>query len=149
MDIFFDENGLIIPNDPIETDMITLEEKLVFNGHRRELYEIYQNYVIDLKTLINEPIEQWINGSFVTLKEKPNDIDTVSFIPYKVFNTIEADLQTLKKAYKPFLDAYHVCDYPETHPYFVRTKTDKAEWLFLYWQVRNSKLHKGFLKINL
>jgi hypothetical protein len=124
-----------------------IEQYLVFNLHRRQQFEQYLHYLDESKTLINTPFEQWIDGSFATLKDKPNDIDVVTFVPSEVYLTEEKQLTQLKKAFYPTLDLYHVCNYDEKHRNFAYTQSDRFEWLHLFSRIRGQKFSKGFIKI--
>ena len=71
----FDEHGHLSPYKIIE---ITLSEfeTLFVNGvgdinHRKELFEQYLKFVVDLKSAFESPFYQWIDGSFITTKEQP------------------------------------------------------------------------------
>lgn len=54
---------------------------------REKLIQGLQKYIKDLKSL-KLPFELWIDGSFVTNKMNPNDIDLVVLIPEQVCNKL-------------------------------------------------------------
>ncbi len=145
--ITFDLKGNLQSGQPIEVILEDIEQYFVFNLHRRQQFEQYLHYVDTLKTLINAPFEQWIDGSFATLKEKPNDIDVVTFIPSDIYFKEEKQLTQLKKAFYPTLDLYHVCNYNENHRNFTHSKSDRLEWMHLFSRIRGQKFNKGFIKI--
>ena len=145
--IAFDSMGNLLSGQPIEINLADLEQYFVFNLHRRQQFEKYLDYIDELKTLIDMPFEQWVNGSFATLKDKPQDIDIVSFIPFSMYQKQEKQLEQLKKAFYPSLDVYHICNYPENHRNFVHSHSDRIEWLHLFSRVRGQKFSKGFIKI--
>ena len=69
---------------------------------------------------ITPQFEQWINGSFVTTKENPNDIDFVTFIDSTIFKQNEAKLEEFWSfaLEDEGLDAYIVKIYPTDSPLF-------------------------------
>ncbi len=145
--ITFDSKGNLQSGKPIDINLDELEQYFVFNLYRRQQFEQYLNYLGELKTIIAVPFEQWVDGSFATLKEKPNDIDVVSFVPFEVYLSEEKRLAQLKKTFYPTLDLYHVCDYEKTHSNFIYSQSDRIEWLHLFSRIRGQKLNKGFIKI--
>lgn len=145
--ITFDLKGNLPSGEPIEINLKDLEHYFVFNLHRRHQFEQYLDYINELKNIINTPFEQWVNGSFITLKEKPKDIDVVSFVPSTIYQKQENQLAQIKKTFYPILDAYHICNYPENHRNFVYSQSDRIEWLHLFSRIRGQKLNKGFIKI--
>jgi hypothetical protein len=144
--IQFDNRGFLKPNAAIETDFRTFEETFVFNPHRQQLFEQYLNYLNELKKIVKTPFEQWIDGSFVSKKPIPNDIDILSFIPSPIYSLEETRLYELKQNSKPTIDAYYICQFPENHRRFVETNGDYYYWLNQFTKDRR-KNSKGFIKI--
>jgi hypothetical protein len=142
----FDNKGYLKPNSSIEIDLNTLKEIFTFNPYRLQLFEQYIAYLNQLKSIIDTPFEQWIDGSFVSKKLKPNDIDIVSFVPSSIYTLKDMDLYALKQAFKPQIDAYYICSFPENHPKFAETKGDYFYWLNQFTKDRQ-KNSKGFIKI--
>jgi hypothetical protein len=100
----------------------------------------------------------WIDGSFVeTKKHRPNDIDFVSFIYYKLYENLLQLIVTrfekdgAKKFYGKLLDAYVVPVYPDNHSQIFITKEEELYWLHLFNKTRYNKegkrYMKGFIKI--
>lgn len=142
----FDSKGYLKPASPIEVDLKTLEETFVTNPYRQQLYEHYMAYLNELKNTIHGSFEQWIDGSFVSKKLKPNDIDILTFVPSPVYLLTDAHLYELKQKYKPQIDAYYICKFPENHLRFAETKGDYFYWLNQFTKDRQ-KNSKGFIKI--
>ncbi len=144
--IQFDNKGYLKPNSAIEVDLRTFEETFVNNSYRQQLFDYYIAYLNELKNIIDTPFEQWIDGSFVSKKLKPNDIDILSFVPNSIYSAKDVDLYELKKQFKPQIDAYYLCTFPENHPKFAETKGDYFYWLNQFTKDRQ-KNSKGFIKI--
>jgi hypothetical protein len=101
----FDTKGYLKPASPIEVDFKMFEEIFVTNPYRQQLYEHYIAYLNELKNTIDGHFEQWIDGSFVSKKLKPNDIDILTFVPSSIYTLVDAHLYELKQQYKPQIDA--------------------------------------------
>ena len=147
MKLQFDDFGNLFPYKIITISLDDFEENFVFNEHRKQLFESYLQIIIDLKAIGIEHFTHWINGSYTTLKFAPNDIDIVTLIDYRLYNTYEKELLDLKKRYVGTLDFYFLIDYPQTHKNINRTQFDKTEWRFLFSTDRRKK-SKGFISIN-
>lgn len=114
--IEFNNQGYITPADSVETDFENFEKTFVFNEQRQIIFQEYLVFLGELKTLNIGSFYQWINGSFTTLKTNPNDIDVVTFIPYKEYQEIETELWNLKQTFRNrAVDAYFIAIYPEEH----------------------------------
>ncbi|MCU0349195.1 MAG: hypothetical protein MUC59_19810, partial [Saprospiraceae bacterium] len=108
-------------------------------------------------TISQSSIPTWINGSYTTQKENPNDIDVVYFLEHSLAQKHEISLLE-RFSYPESLifygvDAYLVRLFPENHQHHFRTKSDKMYWLSKFTRTRkNSRgtFHKkGFLEINI
>jgi hypothetical protein len=71
----------------------------LYNEHRIMLWENYQEYTKQLTQIVGTDFYQWINGSFTTKKEYPQDIDLVNFLDYVTFEKTEKNLLNLKKVF--------------------------------------------------
>ena len=84
--LYFDKNGNLHPYEPIPADMEILKTEFVDNINseiRLRHYKKLEKYLTELKGLIVEDIIIWVNGSYVTKKKNPKDIDIVVFIPWQ------------------------------------------------------------------
>jgi hypothetical protein len=148
----FDEFGNLIPYKIIEIDLGTFEQKFVWNEHRKMLFDEYVNLIVELKNLGINNFFQWINGSFVTQKEKPNDIDIVTFIDFRLHEQKHQALQDLKRKFEN-LDTYYVKIYPQNHKLHKIYEIDRKEWIFQFSLSRKDtrtgkSKSKGFVQIN-
>jgi hypothetical protein len=78
--INFDVNGNIIPYEIIECSSGNLQENFTFNGHREAIFAEYLTFCDVIKSIGVEEFYQFIDGSFITQKEFPKDIDVVTFV---------------------------------------------------------------------
>lgn len=88
MELVFDEKGNLKPYKAIEADLKIFESTFATNELRKDLYDKYLNYLLDLKKVIGQETNfyQWLNGSYVSKREKPQDIDLVTFIDFQVYD---------------------------------------------------------------
>lgn len=143
----FDEYGNLTPDQPIESDLGEVEAVFVFNGHREALFNRLKLFFEDISSVGCDPVEIWLDGSFATRKNKPNDIDLVLFVDYQIFDMLEVRLWELKKLYKKEIDAYFVSVYPETHELNRLTKSDRIYWLNQFSDDRLGR-KKGIIQIH-
>ncbi len=155
----FDPNGYLQPDKEIETTIAEFETIFVTSfpqsATRRQLFDNYRQYVEELQRLFTGGFYQWVNGSYVTRKVNPNDIDVVTFVDYRLYTGKEQELRQSKGfeyKKKTGLDAYYVATYPQEHPKHGIMQLDQMDWLYAFSRTRpqpNGKQYsKGFLKIN-
>nr|WP_147300368.1 hypothetical protein [Dyadobacter luteus] len=103
--------------------------------------------MVELKQITTDDVVFWIDGSFVTQKTKPNDIDVVVFVNFQYFKSKQNQLSALKES-QEFVDLYYVKVFPEDHPNFHLTKLDKLDWLHFFTTDRKNK-RKGFIELTI
>jgi hypothetical protein len=131
----FDSWGYLTPDQPIAATLTAFQETFGFNAHRQALLSQHADLLRDLHQLGLAGAEQWVNGSFVTQKPMPNDLDLVTFIPFQQYNQVERELRERLTAYSR-LDAYAVRVFPDDHPSHFLTNLDRVEWLSLFTRSR-------------
>ena len=149
MKLKFDEKGHLLPYEKIEINIEEFEEFFIKNFNsdstRNEIYKSYKRYVSDFKKKITPNFSQWIDGSFVTQKMNPNDIDFVTLIDHEIYNekrTLIDGHFRLKEAKKIYnVDAYTVEIYNEDHNKYSISKID-----LVYWDNWFSKTKKDWTK---
>ncbi|WP_028526667.1 DUF6932 family protein [Runella limosa] len=74
----FDAFGNLFPYEIIHIDRARFEKIFVDNfsisTSRRPIFNNYLAFIDVLKNNLQTPFYQWIDGSFVTSKQNPNDI---------------------------------------------------------------------------
>jgi hypothetical protein len=149
----FDFDGHLKPygaiNIPLEHLKVTLGAYFAHTKHREELLIHYLVLLEELLELLDFPAIQYLDGSFVTSKFLPRDLDLVTFIDYRDFEAHENEIKTLLERNKKLnLDCYFEKLYPEGHKHFFRFQSDLLYWESLFSKTREKK-RKGFLKIEL
>lgn len=93
MELIFDERGNLQPYEKIKLTLDEFEaffiDKFPNNNQRKQIFNNYLEFVNDFSTQVSSHFIQWINGSFVTTKEYPNDIDFVTIISHEIFESKE------------------------------------------------------------
>lgn len=156
--ISFDSKGNIKPYRPIISTVDELEENFVVgikSVTRKENFDKYIKYSNDLKKVLQvDQLRQWVNGSFVTKKINPKDIDLVTFVDSKLLHNLKDKVNAFRpeEAWSIYgVDAYLV----EVHPVGSKgrkyTDSDTLYWLDLFGSTRTNrkgqKFKKGFLEI--
>ncbi len=159
----FDDYGNLFPYKLIETDIETFERIFVANfknsDRRKMLFQNYLSYIHDFKNQISENFYQWIDGSFVTSKLNPNDIDIVTFVSaenYEKNSSKLVDFQGDRIKKEQELDCYFVKEYPVEHKnYELITHLDYVYWLDFFSKAKPKpnartvkKYAKGIIQIN-
>ncbi len=115
MQFIFNTDDLYLataPN-PLSCTLADIEHFFCFNEHRKQIFEQYKCYCYDLQNTLNANFYQYVDGSFISKKEHPNDIDVVSFAPTQG-STQDAKLtkftpfEGVKEKYGDVVDAYLV-----------------------------------------
>jgi hypothetical protein len=157
----FDIRGNL--TETVEMTLSEFQETFVSKWHKENttryaIYDVFETYIADFKTLIAPNFTMWIDGSFVeNKKHRPNDVDFVSFIDFKLYENHLKLIETrfekygAKKFYGKLLDAHVVPIYPDNHRRVFITKEEELAWLHLFSKTRPNKegiRHlKGFIKI--
>lgn len=133
----------------IETELVlpfstSITRSLIFEGYRRHHRELEATGI---------SIDQFVDGSFVTNKNNPGDVDLVCFY---LANDVEALSDTKKGVLHAllggratratrFCDAYSCSMVPESDPLFARTRARRKYWLGEFGFDRNDKA-KGIVR---
>ena len=92
-----------------------------------------------MKIILNDEFTVWINGSFVTQKVNPKDIDIVVFVNYEHLRSKEILLSSFKEKQES-VDLYYVKVFPENHENFELTRFDYLHWFYFF--TSNRKIRK-------
>lgn len=150
----FDIHGNLTPYEVIKMNLADLEEGFVNSFPdsitRARLFQNFSEYLFGLRQLVDESIIVWVDGSYITNKKNPRDVDFVTFIDYKKFeaNEIEVDrLRLFRNNTELGLDGYFVVIYPAHHQKNVLYEADKIQWLYQFGRSRSDR-SKGIIEIN-
>ena len=126
------------------------------DSNRLELTARFEKYLNELTQFTRFSFFIWVNGSFVSKKPNPADIDFIVFLDYRDYEANEKLIDgrfSSKHARTIFgVDAYVVCEFPASHPKHVFTISDHTYWLHLFSTTKASrakpKFSKGFVQLN-
>lgn len=141
----FDNNGNLFPYKAHTTDLNEFEAVFGFDQRRKLLLSTLSTFIIGVQSIIPDDFTIWVDGSFVTQKHNPNDIDIVVFINFQHFESKENQLTALKER-QEFVDLYYVKVFPNDHPNFDLTQFDKLDWFHFFTSDRKNK-RKGFIEL--
>lgn len=154
----FNHSGLLVPDNKISSTIEELEEEFVMNiptTRRIEIFESYVKYNEEFKKVCKlEVLNQWINGSYVTKKNNPGDIDLLTFLDFETISQLGSKLDDFKYPNSELIygvDAYIIETYPENHKDRFKFVSDKAYWMDRFTKtrrIRGNRLSKGFLEIS-
>lgn len=141
----FDNNGNLFPYQPNAITFDEFEIVFGFDDHRKLLLTKLSDFIKELKSIVHDDIQLWVDGSFVTKKENPKDIDVVVFIGFQHIESHHVHLATLKEK-QEFVDLYYVKVFPDDHTNYQLTQLDRLDWLHFFVTDRRNK-RKGFIEL--
>ena len=151
----FDERGLLTPATMVSLTIAEFGELFVTafpdSSTRRAIFASYQQFIEQFSQQVCNTFTHWIDGSFVTNKLNPNDIDIVVMIDDSVYDVRQSVIDNsfrLDGAQRlfPGLDVYTVrCYRPESRAYYI-TECDLAYWYHWFTQTRPNRFGKHFRK---
>lgn len=149
----FDESGHI---QPAHAHLMNLQQvEILFvdafptSVTRPRLFNNFLQYIDRFQDEVFPYFEQWIDGSFVTQKLNPKDIDMVTFLDYRIW---EKRSDTILDSFWSFslenegIDAYLVAVYPENHRHYPIYLSERALWRERFSSDRDS-YKKGFVEL--
>ncbi len=104
----------------------------------------------DLAKLTTKNFYQWIDGSFISTKINPKDIDIVTILNFEDYEKNKADLSqkfishNARKQYE--VDANIVSEYPENHKKHFFTQSDLLYWMNLFEKTKVNRRKQQFKK---
>lgn len=159
MQLKFTSEGYLSPIGKITTDLSSFEQVFVTafptSTTRPRLWANHLWYIQHFRQEVSHDFVQWLDGSFVTLKENPNDIDLVTCIDYKIFEPME-EQKRLEEFWSynledKGLDSYLLGVYPEGHPEYPMYEYNARNWHIRYTNAKTSKKPienvKGYIEI--
>lgn len=155
MSVEFSELGLITPARIVQ--LSTADFYHCFVGafpdstSRPGLYKNWVQYSNELRNLLGVGFTQWVNGSFVTRKLNPNDLDLVSFLPHDFFHRYEEELEEFWSFSRKDegLDAYLLPVYPRHHLRYRQVARYRREWQGRFRRTREFSEKKGFIRLTI
>ncbi len=133
-----------MPNGIITITLSEFEETFCYNARRKRIFENYTIFIEKLNGLGLTHFYQYIDGSFVTTKHYPKDIDFVTFVDFEFFHQNITQMIDFKNEW---LDCFFAPIYPQNHAFNFRNDLEHFEWKCLFGWDREDK-QKGLVQIN-
>ncbi|WP_425423202.1 DUF6932 family protein [Spirosoma spitsbergense] len=123
-----------------------------WNNSRRFLINQLHAFAAELNNLSIIRYTLWIDGSFVTQKEQPKDLDVVVVLPAQAHRQFENALRALRDQFDG-LDLYMVRFISQDEPDHFLYSSDQMEWFFQFTMTKpgrltRQKFPKGFIQID-
>lgn len=155
----FNEYGYLEPGFH-DLDINEIKNRFVLNFNnsstRKDILNDYIEFIDTLEQCGIERAECWIDGSFATQKENPNDIDMVLIINKDILDNVPEDKKSiLYELFTPQLakikyrcDAYVLAKVDEGHSDYNDYFSNRSYWrgLFCFDRKENPK---GIIRTNL
>lgn len=137
MALTFNNHGFIIPSrvltSSIEEFRIEFVDNFPNSRTRQEIFNSFQNYIRDFALEISSTFSILINGSFVTKKQNPNDIDFVLFLDQELFDT---SIDLIERKFDT--DEASIYYTKKIHAFIVRKVEHKKEG---YWEYKVARAY--------
>ncbi len=120
---------------------------------RQVIFENYLGYLDEFQRLITPQFTHWLDGSFMSQKLNPNDLDFVTFIDYTIYEQKEEQIFRIVEKYGYLkLDNYVSQIFPSNHLRYNETNHFKIYWTDLFSSSRrdpetNLQEPRGFIEI--
>jgi len=147
----FDAYGNPTPYDLIPTDLDTVRAVLVdalpHSRTRAQLFAAFLRYLERLRALVGDGFTIWLDGSFVTQKTDPGDVDFVTLLDAERYIRHEHALERLRRA-EPgeLVDPYFLPTYPTGHRLRFVYESNRLDWLEIFGR-GGKKREKGILQL--
>jgi hypothetical protein len=150
----FNDQGLLVPAGPILTDLEVIKRHFVDgfpkSRTRARLFGNFERYISQFQSEVFPWFEVWVDGSFVTRKDNPKDVDVVILLDYRVYSVKikYLDIFFSFSLEKEGIDAYIVPVFPEGHDSFEEFIHESGLWHLRFTENRREG-RKGYLKMNI
>ncbi|QKZ13025.1 DUF6932 family protein [Spirosoma sp. KUDC1026] len=142
----FDQLGYLQPYDIVSADWNTFVEQFGESFQRQEILTRYKSFLDRLRDIVPFRHRHWIDGSFVSKKMQPNDIDVIIFVPHVCFATASGKLKELKEQFRECIDCYFVEVFPPDHNRYEIGRADELDW-YHFLHTDRLKRPKGILEL--
>lgn len=151
----FDEKGLLTPANMASLNTVEFEKMFVSafpdSATRQAIFASYRVFTEQFSNQVCSTFTHWIDGSFVTNKLNPNDLDIVILIDDSIYNVKQLVIDNsfrlagAKRSF-PGLDVYTVrCYQAESREHYI-TEHDLAYWHNWFTRTRPNRFGKRFKK---
>ncbi|TAE22353.1 MAG: hypothetical protein EAZ91_23655 [Cytophagales bacterium] len=151
----FDEYGFLTPYSVIPADIDTLQRVFVSefptSATRQRLFARFEEFTVTLSELLPGGYTQWVDGSFVSQKKDPRDIDVLTFVDYRLHQQHQKQFDALSSWHKTQVQevqAFFVSVYPPDHRQRYLYESDLIQWEFDWSRTRTlPRRKKGIIEL--
>ena len=159
MQIEFDARGNSYPPRLIEMSYVDFEQHFVQNMQasetRQRLCANFNDFIHNFQEKISPVFKIWVDGSFISTKLNPRDIDAVFQLDYKICERQQSVLDsvwfTKAQKFRLGLDLYYSIEYPKTHKRHFISHLNHLYWTDVYGHTRKdneeNNYKKGFIEL--
>ncbi len=157
MSLFLDSLGHLYPYEKITSSVAETSDLFVApypnSTTRKVIFDVYLAYIREFRRTITTEFTHWLDGSFMSPKLNPKDLDCVVFLDYRIFEQKEdAIFNALWKYRDMELDAFISPIYPIGHSLRANTEEKLDYWTRLFSSSRpdpitKMEVPKGFIEI--
>ena len=152
MELVFDVRGFLQPDTKITLSQESFRKVFVEdfgdNEKRNLLYQNLLNYTGNFQKQITPNFAQWIGGSFVSKTSNPRDLDLVTVINYKDFDSHAKKLDQYFRGWgakeRFGVDAYLLIRHPEGSKKHAIYQGDSLYWISLFTKAKKNRAKKSF-----
>jgi hypothetical protein len=159
--LLFDIRGNLQPSEIIPFSWENFNKIFVLDFEdsetRKKLFDNFQGFIHTIQENITPEFTIWVDGSYVSEKQNPRDIDALFLLDFKTCENKKSilDNQYFVKEFKftKGLDLYFSIEYPENHKRHFLSHLNHLYWQDVYGHTRkdiNSKQYtKGFVALKI
>jgi hypothetical protein len=157
----YDIRGNLTPNEIIPMEWDDFVQHFVNDKQnsttRQRLLSNFVVFIEQLQGTITPNFKIWVDGSFISTKLNPRDIDAVFLLPHDIVERKKSvlDNQIFIKEFKysKGLDLYYLVDYPKNHKRHYLTHHTNLYWKDVYGHTRadinEQQFSKGFIELTI
>ncbi len=154
MNLKFDTKGYLIPYERINVKFSEFEEFFVqsfnSNSSRFEILENYKKFIDEFSNQVTPNFTHWIDGSFVTNKVNPRDIDFATLIQHDIYKSkrelIDSNFRLKGGKVNYNVDAYTIEILPQGHKKYGVFEIDLVYWNNWFSKTKKNWAKKSFPK---
>ncbi len=157
----FDKRGNLQPPQKTVLDIPTFEshfvDKFKISNTRKRLWENFKEFSKKIQREVAPQFSVWVDGSFVSLKIDPRDLDAVFWLDLKF---AESKMEILDNHFftkniksRLGLDVFYGIEYPENHKLRFFNEMNQVYWAEIYGHTPcdsvGNQLEKGFIELKI
>jgi len=156
------QTGFLPPQPPFhDADLAEVKRAFVYgfapdNARRKKVFGAYQRHHQEWRRILvsSQKIEQWLDGSFVSRKAEPGDLDLVTFLPARQLQRLTQEDYNSIIALFPnchvkggLLHSFHIPALPADAPLSERREAEALrQWFLARFSVDRNGTQKGIVR---